>query len=370
MLSVFHKMFPGAPIYFLFAKKDLAKSFFPDADIRGSFLDNAPGFLKSRHRFFLPLCPGAVESLDLSEFDIVISSCSTFIKGIITRPKTAHVSYIHTPPRFLWDWKSEYRNGLGTVNQFFSDPLFHYVRMWDRSASSRPDYLIANSATTRMRIEKYYRRDAAVIYPPVSIANTSLISTNIPRISQISVGKEKEYIRDIGGKFVLISGDYFLVVSQLVPYKRIELAIEACNELKLPLVIIGAGPERKRLERFAGPTITFIGWQSDFVLAGYYRGARAVLFPGEDDFGIVPVEAMSYGKPVLAFRRGGATESIIDGVTGEFFNEPTTESLKTGLGKLLGNLDKYDSSVIKKRAEKFSEERFIKEMNDFVEKVI
>lgn len=345
VLSVFHRMFPDAPIYFLFARDDLVERHFPDAQVRGSFLGKTPGFFKWTRQAFLPFYPSAVESIDLSEFDLVISSCSTFIKGVVTRPKTTHVSYVHTPPRFLWDWAAEYQETLSPIKRFISSPLFHYMRIWDHSASMRPDYLIANSRTTRARIKKYYRRDATVIYPPVNLANTHKSVTNFTN-------------RD----------GYFLIVSQLVSYKRIDLAVRACNELEYPLVVIGEGPERKRLKALAGPTVTFLGWQADEMVAGYYQNARAVLFPGEDDFGIVPVEAMGFGKPVLAFRRGGATETVVEGVTGEFFDEPTVESLKKGLEILASRLGRYDPSVIQKRAEEFSEERFEKEIQAFIDK--
>ena len=352
VLTTFYTMFPDAPIYFLFARRELITSFFPRAEIRGSFLDAVPGIFKKNHRFLLPFFPQAVESIDLSEFDLVISSSSTFIKGVITRPLTVHISYIHTPPRFLWDWKNEYQQGLGGIKRFISEPVFHYVRGWDVSAAARPDHLIANSKTTEARIKKYYRRESTVIYPPVSLANLK---------SQIA--NRSDMRRAIRNK------QYFLVVSQLVPHKRIDLAIYAFNELRMPLLIIGEGPDRKKLEGLAGPTITFLGRQPDGALQEFYRNAQGVIFPGEDDFGIVPVEAMSFGKPVLAYRRGGATESMIEGITGEFFDEPTFASLLAGLEKLIKRKNTYDGSIIRKRAEEFSETQFKKNIEDFVVRV-
>lgn len=349
VLTVLHKMFPEAPVYFLVAQKNLVKSFFPNAEVRASFLDNLPGFFQKRHRFLLPLYPSAVESIDLSEFDLVISSSSTFIKGVVTRPHTVHISYIHTPPRFLWDWKDEYQETLGNVSKIISTPLFHYMRLWDKSAAMRPDHLIANSKTTRARIQKYYRRDASVIYPPVNLSIKYQVSGIRRQVSETS------------------PDSYFLIVSQLVPYKRIDLAINVCNKLKLPLVIIGDGSEKRKFERMAGPTIKMLGWQSDRVVAEYYQNALAVIFPGEDDFGIVPVEAMSFGKPVLAYRAGGATESVIEGVTGEFFDEPTAESLEVGLEKILNNLDQYKPLAIQERAQEFSEDRFTREIGKFID---
>ncbi len=348
VLTVLHGMFPDSPIYFLLAREDLIKKHFPDARIHTSFLDRIPGFFTWSHRMFLPLYPGAVESFDFSQFGVFISSCSTFIKGVVTRPSTIHISYIHTPPRFLWDWKNEYSEELGRLRRFVSFPLFHSMRLWDSSAAGRPDYLIANSQTTRARIQKYYRREAGVIYPPVSLAS---------RFDEEALSGERNAV------------SYFLIVSQLVPYKRIDLAIRVCNAMNLPLIIVGEGPERKKLERMAGPAVTFMGWQPDDVVRSFYQNATAVLFPGEDDFGIVPVEAMSFGRPVLAFRGGGATETVVEGITGEFFDEPTPESLKIGLERILTKREKYDPALIQKRARKFSKERFIRELRDFIKTV-
>ncbi|HEB01387.1 MAG TPA: glycosyltransferase family 4 protein [Candidatus Portnoybacteria bacterium] len=219
-------------------------------------------------------------------------------------------------------------------------PLLHYVRLWDQASSERVDYFIANSRTTQQRIKKYYRRDSQVIYPPVDV-------------EKFTPGKENK--------------GYFLIVSRLSPYKRIDLAVEAFNKLELPLIIIGQGPQRKFLQRLAQKNIKFLGWQPEEKVRQYYQNCQAFIFPGEEDFGITAVEAMAAGKPVLAFRKGGVTETVIEGSTGEFFDDPVPEVLADGVRRLQRNLKNYDSQVIRNQVEKFSRQRFEKEIKEFIE---
>lgn len=327
------KIFPQAAIYTLLYDKKKMGKYFPNAKIQTSFLQDFPFSLRC-HRLLAPLMPAAVESLDLRDFDLIISSSSAFIKGLILRPKAIHICYCHNPARFLWDYAPQYNGGPSFLKRI----LFHYLRLWDRTAANRVDYFIANSKTTAQRIKKYYGRQAKVIYPPVDISNNL---------------KQNQ-------------GKYFLIVSQLTPYKRIDLAIDAFNKLELPLVIIGRGRDRKRLQKIAQPNIKFLGWQTDEIVKKYLQNCVAFVFPGEDDFGIAPVEAMSFGKPVLAYRQGGATETILEGITGEFFDDPVAESLADGVRRLRLNLDNYSPLIIKKRAEKFSRERFERGIKEFI----
>ena len=329
VLLALSEIFPQAPIFTLLYNHKEMNPFFKKADIRTSFLQKIP-LSQSYYRGLAPLMPSAVEDLDLRDYDLIISSASAFAKGLVLRPKTIHICYCHSPTRFLWDWTHPYQE----KSSFIKKGVLHYLRLWDRSAANRVDYFLANSETTAQRIKKYYGRESKVIYPPV----------NLCKKEQGDVDTLKE--------------EYFLIVSQLSPYKRIDLAIDAFNKLELPLVIIGQGRDYKRLKKMAGPNIHLMGWLPDDLTRSYYKNCAGFIFPGEDDFGITVVEAMSHGKPILAYRKGGATETMIEGVTGEFFNEPVTESLVDGIRRLRGK--EYSLKEIQERAEKFSEDEFKK----------
>ncbi|OGZ34635.1 MAG: hypothetical protein A2Y98_00005 [Candidatus Portnoybacteria bacterium RBG_19FT_COMBO_36_7] len=346
VLLELHSIFAKAPIYTLLCDKKIAGNYLPGADIRTSFLQKLPEFIKNRRKHLLPFLPVAAESFDLRDFDLVISSSSAFAKSVITRPDTIHICYCHAPSRFLWDWSHEYINelGLGFFRKCLANVLINYLRIWDKSSSKRADYWIANSRATRDKIKKYYRLDARIIYPPVRLPDWEEFLT----------------ARD---------GNYFLIVSQLTPYKKIDIAIEAFNKLRLPLVIIGEGPEQEKLEEEAGEDVTILGWQSERVKNEFIKNCTAFIFAGEDDFGIAPVEAMGWGKPVLAYGKGGALETVIPGVTGELFFEPVPEILADGVRRLRDNLSNYSPLVIHKRAEKFSEEIFRQEIMDFAKKI-
>lgn len=345
------KMWPEAPIYtFLYDQEKLGK-YFPVERIQVSFLQKLPKWWRSRPKYLLPLMPIAPETFDLREFDVVISSSSAFGKGIITRPKTVHINYCHNPARFLWDYANEYlgQQNVGNARRLLAKLFMSYLRLWDKSASQRVDYFIANSRATASRISKFYRRESKIIYPPVFLANKDLM------LADNNIVEEKE--------------DYFLIVSQLTSYKKIDIAIEAFNKLGLPLVIIGEGPQEEYLRSIAKPNIRLLGWRSDQETAEYYKNCYAFIFPGEDDFGIAPVEAMGWGKPVLAFNAGGARETLLPSMTGEFFEAQTPEVLADGVRRLRANYKKYSPQVIRKRAEKFSTEIFKKEMMEFMKKV-
>lgn len=356
MLKALAEMFPEAPIYtFLYDREKMADDF-PPQRVRTSFLQKFPKFLRKRQRFLLPLLPIAPETFDLREFDVVISSSSAFAKGIITKPRTVHICYCHSPMRYGWDWYHEY------VQEMFSGPfgkvlripatlLMHYIRMWDRQASDRVEYFIANSRTTARRIQKFYRREARIIYPPVGVAFEKDTVINNQKVT----------------RYTLPVTSYFLIVSQLTPYKRIDIAVEAFNKLELPLVIIGEGRDRKRLERMAKKNIVFLGWQSDEAVNAYYRDCSAFIFPGEEDFGITAVEAMSFGKPVLAFRKGGVTETVREGLTGEFFDDPEPEILADGVRRIREHVPHYDPAMIRRHAAQFGAERFKREMKQYIE---
>lgn len=322
------------------------------------------------YTFFYPIL---FENLDLSDYDLVISSSAGFAKGAITRSETLHISYIHTPPRFLYHYPTEVnRRKLWFLKPILA-PLDNLLRIWDYSAAQRPDFLIANSKETAGRIKKFYGRGATVIYPPVSLESAPTLSGRGSDQSVGGVGSQESRSTNLRPAAYfraprenkMQADSYFLIVSRLASYKRIDLAIEACNRLRLPLKIVGTGREERRLKKMAGPTIEFLGFVGDRGTAELYRNCRAFIFPGAEDFGITPVEAMSFGKPVIAFGQGGALETIISGKTGTFFDQETPGSLMNALRSF--DPKDYKAKDCIAQAKKFSKQRFQREFRKFVE---
>ncbi len=369
VLMSLHKIYPEAPIYTLLYDESKMKKYFPDAKIKTSFLNKFPKFLRKRKKYLLPLMPTAAETFNLRDYDIVISSCNSFVKGIITKPKTVHICYCHAPTRFLWDWRFNYLKE-GKIRKFkklFLIPLLHYLRMWDKSASDRVDYFIANSQNTVDKIKKFYGRESEIIYPPVS--NYWFHSPNGVKRSEAVEPIMQNGSTALKGLWSQLEG-YFLIVSRLSPYKKIDLAIRAFNKLELPLVIIGEGNDKKRLEKMAEKNIKFLGFQPEEKVMEYYQNCQALIFPGEDDFGMTMAEAMATGKPVLAYRKGGALEIIKEGETGEFFDDPIPELLADGVRRLRKNMENYDTGKIKLQAEKFSEKEFERKIEEVMNKIV
>lgn len=338
------EIFPKAPIYCLLYDEGAVGGVFPKERIRTSFLQGYPNFLRKRSRFLVHKMPRAIEELDLEEFDLVISSNTAFAHGIITNVKTKHLCYCHSPMRYAWDWSNEYRqeNNLTGLKGILYAPLIKYLREWDRIASDRPDEYLANSANVQRRLKKYYAADSDILYPPVDV-------------ERFRAGENKE--------------NYFLIVSTLTPYKKIDLAVQLFNKIGRKLVIIGEGPQRKYLENIAGENIEFLGFKDDKTVKEYMENCRALIFPGEEDFGITPVEAMASGRPVLAFGKGGATESIISGKTGEFFFESNVEAMEDGLARLIYNEKFYKPHTIRRHAGNFSREIFQKKLLQKIRKL-
>jgi len=361
VLRVMHEMFPDAPIYTVVYDEKFVRAFFGQAIVQGTFLQRLPLCVRKKYPYFSLLIPTAVEHLDLSEFDIVLSSCSAFCKGIITSPGTVHICYCHTPVRFLWDWTHPYASDLAKkgVRGLVSKIVLHLLRFWDQQAARRVDYFVANSKHVSSRIKKYYRKDAKVIYPPVSKLNPP-IPYDAPRSAEVF---------DENGRTCEKPKTYFLIVSQLRPYKQIDIAIDAFKKLGFPLIIIGEGNAKKRLMELARgfENIQFLGFQPDYIVAEYYKNCKALIFPGEEDFGMTMAEAMLFGKPVLALRKGGAREILVEGLNGEFFEDPHPLVLADGVRRLLENYNQYSPLVIEKWAEKFSKERFQKQLFEFIE---
>ena len=339
VLLKIHELFPDAPIYTSIYAPEKLPSEFRSLNIVTSPIQKMP-FISAFTKHYTFVYPLVFENFNLSGYDIVISSTANFAKGIIVKPNTMHICYCHTPPRFLYHYQTE----INRRKLWYLAPLLslfdNYLRIWDYVAAQRVTYFLTNSENTARRIDKFYRRKADVIYPPVE--------TNHQRYDSDKVG-----------------GDYYLIVSRLAQYKRIDIAIEACNRLRQKLIIIGEGKDRKRLEKMAGQTIRFIGSVNDHDRDSYIRGCKAFLFPGEDDFGITPVEAMSYGKPVIALGKGGALETVIEGKTGTFFTEESAESLTECLKNFDSRRYKPQDCII--QAEKFSIERFKKQFREYVD---
>lgn len=340
VVMAFHEIFPDAPIYTSIYDPQRVDPVFQKMDIRTSFMQKLP-LVTRHHQPYLPFYPFAMENLDLRGYDLVLSSSSAFGKGVITRPETLHICYCHTPMRWCWNY-DEYveREHLGKVARGILPLMITGLRIWDQTSAMRVDHFIANSPVVAERIRKYYRREAAYIPPPVDASRFPFDPAIVP-------------------------DDYFLVLSRLVPYKRIDLAIQACNQLQLPLVIIGGGRDLDRLKQMAGPTIRFMGRLSDEEVIHYITQCRAFLFPGEEDFGITPLEAQACGRPVIAYGAGGALASIIDGITGRFFKEQTVESLANVLATFDERL--FDSNVIRSHALEFDMPLFRRRILQFVE---
>ncbi len=353
VLETLCEMFPEAPIYTLLYDPEKMRGKFAGKDIRVSFLQKFPKFLRKRYRYLLPLMPVSPETFDLRDFDLVISSSGAWMKGIVTKLNTIHIAYLHSPMRFVWDYNERYAGQFSTsklpFSKFFTRIVLSYLRLWDYEAAQRPDCLIANSRYTQARIRKYYRRESSVIYPPACDESRDIISETEQKLKK---------------------SDYFLIVSRLSPYKKTDLAVETFNKLELPLVVIGEGEQKKYLQKIAGKNVDILGWRPDKEVRRYYQNARAFIFPAEDDFGISMVEAMKQGVPVIAFAKGGAWEIVEAGVTGEFFEAQTTEVLADGVRRFMENEEKYDKNRIIERAGEFSKKRFMKEFRKYADKII
>ncbi|MBI2984585.1 MAG: glycosyltransferase [Candidatus Kerfeldbacteria bacterium] len=337
--QVLMDMFPQAPLFTLVYNPRRANPAFRDRDIRTSFIQRLPGGVRY-YQWFVTLMPNAVERYDLRGFDLVISSASAFAKGVITDPRALHLCYLHSPTRYLWSDTHQYVDELPYPRWIRAlIPLsLTRLRMWDRLAADRVDHFVANSRAVQQRIKKYYRRDSAVIYPPVDLQRFTLHQ---------------------GG------GDYYLTGGRLVPYKRFDLAIQAFNKLGLPLKIFGVGPAMTQLQTMAKKNIDFLGRVPDQDLNELYGRAAAFLYPQEEDFGITAVEAMATGRPVIAYAAGGALESVKAGQTGVFFQEQEWEALADTVIRF--QRQRFDPHQIRRWALGFGVDRFRQELRRFVD---
>ncbi|AEG61873.1 glycosyltransferase [Desulforamulus ruminis] len=340
LIEIFHRLFPEAPIYTVLYDQTHLPESFKAMDIRTSFLQKVP-FAKKKHQWFLQFMPLAVEQFDLSEYDLVLSSSTSCAKGIITRVGTCHISYCNTPMRYAWDFYHEYTEKKGLLLRSYVAWQMNHIRQWDRLTADRVDYFIANSQNVARRIQKHYRRDCHVIHPPV----------------------DTKFYHPAGNE-----RNYFLCAGRLVGYKRIDLAVQAFSQLKLPLWVAGDGAEYKNLKKLAGSTIKFLGKVPDDELRSLYQRCRAFVFPGEEDFGIMPLEAQACGRPVIAFGRGGALETVVEGITGIFFEEQSADSLIKTVERFLQSETNFRPEIITAHTKNFEEERFESKILEFVTK--
>ena len=346
VLLALHEIFPKAPLYtsvYDSEKAPWAKVF---PVIKTSFLQKLP-FAKSNHELLPFLMPLAFESFDLSRFDLVISVTSEAAKGVRTKPATMHICYLLTPTRYLWSGKSFYFKNppskFGFIPFFgvISKPFVRYLKRWDVKASERPDKLIAISTEVRNRIKRYYKRESEIIFPPVDM---TFAAGHVP-------GRQKKR-------------KYYLIVNRLIPYKKVDLAIRAFNRLKYPLYIVGSGSEEAKLKEIAGSNIKFFGQVDDTKLKELYSGAKALIMPQEEDFGIVAAEAQSAGVPVVAYKKGGVLDTVTPGITGVFFDKQESRSLIKAVRKF--EKMRFSYKNLTENAKRFSKKRFKKQFVDFV----
>lgn len=343
VLKGFLEIWPNSPIFTLiYDKEGNCKDIINSTKVIGSFLNKFP-YARRKHRAYLPLMPLAIEQLDLSGYDVVISESHAIAKGVITGPDQLHIGYIHTPIRYAWDMQEAYLKQAGLdkgLRSFITRALLHYLRIWDMRTVAGVDYYIANSNFVAKRIMKLYKREAEVIYPPVNV-------------DRFSIGKEKE--------------DFYITISRLVSYKKVDLIVRAFNRLPgRDLVIIGDGPEIKSLKKIASSNITFMGFQPESVIEDMLKRAKAFVYAAEEDFGIVPVEAQACGTPVIAYGKGGVLETVVEGETGFFFEEQNETALIEAINAFEGSAS-LDPDVIRQNAERFNKARFLREMKSFVE---
>lgn len=331
-------MFPDADLFVHVCDEALVRKTL-GAGFRGriipSFISRLPG-ARRHYKKYLPFMPLALEQWDFSDYDLILSSEAGPAKGVITRSDTLHVCYCHSPMRYIWDLYLPYLRESGWLIRKMFPPIAHWLRVWDRSSADRVDHFIANSRFVAGRIRKFYRRDCEVIHPPVQVEAFSHMA---PR------------------------EDFYLCLGQLVSYKRVDIAVEACNRLGLPLVVIGEGEMMSKLRTLAGPTVTLMGRQSFDVVRSHLERCKGLIFPGVEDFGIVPVEAMAAGAPVIAYGRGGILDTVIHGETGLLFDEQSVDALITAISAIENGAERFSPDVLRRHAETFDRRWFTEKLH-------
>jgi glycosyltransferase involved in cell wall biosynthesis len=341
-LEVMCELFPDAPIYTLLHVKGAMSPLIESKTIHTSFLQRFP-FVEQKYRMYLPLFPFAIEAFDFSDYDLLLSTSHCVAKGAKPRGDALHLCYCFTPMRYVYEMYDEYfgKGQAGMATRMAMKIVAPLLRAWDKKTADRVHHFVAISEHVRQRIYRHYGRDAEVIFPPVDTA------------------KFQASRRDKG---------YYLIVSALVPYKKVDLAVKAFNKIGKRLIIVGKGPDEEKLRYLAKPNVEFLGWKSDDELALLYAGCTALVFPGEEDFGIVPLEAMASGKAVIAYGKGGALETVQDGLSGVFFYEQTVEALEIAVSK--AEQMQFDVENVRNRALRFSRSIYKDAMKKFIEEKI
>lgn len=343
VLEALVEMFPEAPVYTSMYWAEGMPRQYRDWDIRTTWMDHLPGIHRN-HQPYLLLYPLAFGGLELEDYDLVISNKSAFCMGVQTPPRTRHVCYCLTPTRFVWDFDTYvHREQVNGMARKLVKPFINWLRRWERQAADRVDAFVAISREVQARIQRIYDSRSAIIYPPVDTDRFALASDGHAQ-------------------------DYYLIVSRLIPYKRIDLAVRAFNQLGLPLWIAGDGRDRESLEAIAGPSVRFLGRVPDEELGDLMAGCRAFVFPGLEDFGIAPVQAMAAGRPVIAFEGGGAKDYVVEGITGAFFREQTPEALTEAVHRF--DAAGVDPEVIQAHARKFDSGVFKSQLWAFVQEAL
>lgn len=345
-LEAFCELFPDADLFTLIYLPDRVSRTIRGMKVQASWINQLPG-IRHYYRYCLPFFPGAIERFNLETYDLVVSSSHCVAKGILPRG-ALHIAYIHSPMRYIWDQHDAYFGADASWIPSAGMTLWrNYLQQWDRRSSDRVNCFIANSNNTASKVKTLYGHEATVIHPPVDVDRFDLHEHQEP---------------------------YYLIVSALVPYKKIDIAVEAFNRLKLPLKIAGDGPMRKKLEKMAHPNVEFIGWVDDQALPALYASCQALIFPGEEDFGIVPLEAQASGRPVIAYGKGGALESVLPlnrtenaQPTGIFFSELTADSVMEAVRVFHDNRQMFEPDAIRRHARRFSRSRFKAQIADYIE---
>jgi glycosyltransferase involved in cell wall biosynthesis len=342
VIEAMHGLWPTAPIFTSVYDPQTTLKSFQEMDVRTSFMQKLKWARTAKtHKYALPLFPLAFEQHDLSNYDVVVSNTTGFAKGVITEPEACHICYCHTPSRFAWRYHDYIAQGnYSRLQRRLLPFLIHWLRTWDLGAASRVDFFVSNSYNIARRVKKYYGRDSDVLYPPVEAKRFFIVE------------KPTE--------------DYYLVVSRLQVYKRIDLAVQACTRLNLPLKVVGGGPELERLKAMAGPTVQFLGKVPDGQVEALFANCKAFFFPGEEDFGIAPLESMASGRPVIALRAGGALETVVEGKTGVFFDTQDVDAVVDAIERLKGV--SINPQAIRAHAERFDVSAFQARLSYLVKK--